>query len=144
MNIKLIAVPLLCHLAMLVQAVPRDRLPVKIGVTVPETASTSISGTTLDPRAPATSYKSAVRRGRNLWDIMNDSLKTTQATWTAADVQTWGWAVKSDQNIEVFKDKTSGLEQPLAWLQVSPATSLTVRLEHNSDVKVDGVEYPVH
>ncbi|PPJ51688.1 hypothetical protein CBER1_08746 [Cercospora berteroae] len=127
---------------MLVQAVPRDRLSIKIGMTVPENISNSTPETVLDSRAPATSYKSAVKKGRNLWTVMNDPLKTTQSAWTSADVQRWGWVVKSDQNVEVFKDKTSGLEQPLAWLQVSPTTSLTVRLEHNSDVKVDGIEYP--
>ncbi|KAF2216327.1 hypothetical protein CERZMDRAFT_81459 [Cercospora zeae-maydis SCOH1-5] len=141
-NFKLTAALLLYHLAMLVQAVPLHPLPVKIGTTVPETALNSTTGLPLEARAPATSYKSAVRKGRNLWVTLNDPQKTKQSIWTAADTQKWGWAVKCDQNVEVFKDKTSGLEQALSWLQVSPSTSLNVRLEHNSDVNVDGTEYP--
>ncbi|KAM3422836.1 hypothetical protein BST61_g318 [Cercospora zeina] len=141
-NFKLTAVLLLCYIAMLVQAVPLSLLRVNIGTTVPETAPSSPTESPLEARAPATSYKNAVRKGRDLWAKLNDPMKTTQAIWTAPDMQKWGWAVKSDQNAEVFKDKISGLEEPLSWLQVSPAECLNIRLEHNSDVKIDGTEYP--
>ncbi|KAI5367875.1 hypothetical protein Slin15195_G030090 [Septoria linicola] len=73
---------------------------------------------------------------------MNDPMRTKQSTWVPSDVQKWGWVVKSDQNGEVFNDKTSGLEAALEVLQVSSATSMTVRVEHSKDVKIDGIAYP--
>jgi hypothetical protein len=124
-------------------------VPVRIGTPLQSYKPTSLEGNTsttltlLEARAPPTSYRSAVKKGREMWAIMDNPLRTRQSIWTATDMQTWGWSVKSDKNVEVYNDKTSGLEAALAVLQASPATSLTIRLEHNRDVTViNGVEYP--
>ncbi|KAL9533291.1 hypothetical protein SMMN14_01967 [Sphaerulina musiva] len=137
---------LLTTLPMPTQAV----VPVKIGTPAQNDNLTSPAGSydytptlQLEPRVPPTSYKSAVKKGREMWAMIEDPLKTKQSTWAATDVSKWGWSVKFDKNIEVFKDKTSGLEAALAALQVSPETSSTIRLEHNKDVTINGVEYPV-
>lgn len=137
---------LLTTLPMPTQAV----VPVKIGTPAQNDNLTSPAGSydyiptlLLEPRVPPTSYKSAVKKGREMWAMIEDPLKTKQSTWAATDVSKWGWSVKFDKNIEVFKDKTSGLEAALAALQVSPETSSTIRLEHNKYVTIKGVEYPV-
>lgn len=137
---------LLTTLPMPTQAV----VPVKIGTPAQNDNLTSPAGSydytptlQLEPRVPPTSYKSAVKKGREMWAMIEDPLKTKQSTWAATDMSKWGWSVKFDKNIEVFKDKTSGLEAALAALQVSPETSSTIRLEHNKDVTINGVEYPV-
>ena len=120
-------------------------VPIKVGTLAESYTFTSLPSnisTPLEARAPPTSYKSAVKKGREMWAIMDNPLRTRQSTWAATDMQKWGWSVKSDKNVEVYNDKTSGLEAALAVLQVSPATSLTIRLEHNRDVTINGVEYP--
>lgn len=117
----------------------KTSVPFKISTPIEDSSSTESSK--LVARAPPTSYKSAVKKGREMWAMIDDPLRTRQSTWSATDMQKWGWSVKSDKNVEVYKDKTAGLEAALAMLQVSPATSLTVRLEHNRDVNVDGKDY---
>lgn len=119
-------------------------VPVKIGTTAQKDNLTLLAGNydyrpplQLESRVPPTSYKSAVKKGQDMWAMIEDPLKTRQSTWAATDMSKWGWSVKFDKNFEVFKYKTSGLEAALAALQVSPETSSTFRLEHNKDVTVD-------